>query len=111
MSRLILPGDKPQPGGLTILVPKGYETRSEPGLQCEVCGSVFERDRLSEWQRHVVACAKRNHDDLQREREESIYEPFRIQDPEVAAHMRQVGKRMRAEGRWVVKDSERAGFS
>jgi hypothetical protein len=32
-------------------------------------------------------------------------------DPEVTAHLKEVGKRMRKEGRWVVKKNERAGFS
>lgn len=111
MSELILPGHTPPSGGLTILVPQGYETREEPGLQCHCCDVVFDRHRLEEWQRHVVACGKRTFDDRVVEREESFYEPFRPQDPEVAAHMRQVGKRMRKESRWVVKESEKAGFS
>lgn len=112
MSGLILPGDAPTPGGLTILVPRGYETQGgpQPIGECFVCGDAFYDRKAAE--RHFRRCAMENIDEL-RHRSVANRLPFFNEDfwdPEIAAHMRRVGERMLREGRLTVKPSERAGF-
>jgi hypothetical protein len=55
-------------------------------------------------------------DAAQAEREEqkrrlALFHDDEQADTEVEAHLKKVGERMKAEGRWEVKPSERAGFS
>jgi hypothetical protein len=66
----------------------------EPIGQCELCSVPFysTRDAVS----HLQTA---EHGDPE------------FGDPEIEEHMRKVGKRMLAEGRWEVKPSEKAGFS
>jgi hypothetical protein len=113
--RLILPGDtKP---GLQILVPRGYEDdgtlpdQTPVGL-CLICEAKFYRGQEDEWQRHVGACARAHRAEIEEaleKRRKSIFNEDNW-DPEIAAHMREVGERMKREGRLEVLPSERAGF-
>ena len=107
MSRLIIPGRR---DSLTILIPDSAK-HEEPGFVCMLCDSKFAKERFGDYERHVARCAKLTHDQTLQEREDSMIEAFRPHDPEVAAHMRQVGKRMLKEGRWTVNENEKAGFS
>lgn len=126
MSGLILPGDVPARGGLTIHVPRGYETpaermEDEGGHICrvvvdaaseEICGTVFAADRERDYLRHLRKCVSDHRDEI---RAASPRTRMPILDPnqwdvEIDAHMREVGQRMIREGRLEVKPSERAGF-
>ena len=121
MSRLILPGDSPRPGGLTILVPRGYEQPDgpEPTMVCrvptgdgEVCGKAFYPGEERKWQRHVGECAARHRDKIETQSPRTRLPIFSDEawDPEISAHMRKVGDRMIREGRLEVRPNERAGF-
>ena len=123
--KLILPGDPARPGGLTIAVPRGYETSQEaptPVAVCrvpvgggEVCGHPFyahEDGWRRKWIAHMAACAKRHEAAIHAESPKQrlpILDDANW-DPEVAAHMKKVGERMIREGRLEVLPSERAGF-
>lgn len=118
--KVILPGEerrRPSASGLTIYVPRGYESsEAAPALigHCLVpgCGAKFYRGEVLEWQRHVGWCAKKHDDEIRQASLEArmpVFDPENW-DPEVERHMRRVGQRMLAEGRWTVKPSERAGF-
>jgi hypothetical protein len=83
-----------------------------PVGQCDLCGTPFfgERDTIAHLQtaqHRIAAVAEIAARHRQRERLALFYES---EDPEIEAHMRTVGRRMRREGRWTVKPSERAGF-
>jgi hypothetical protein len=109
----VLLGDaKAHPGrGLQILVPRGYEDAEVIG-KCLVpgCGARFYAGQESQWQAHVGPCARRNMDRIEAVRPPSlpIFEDF---DPEVSAHLRNVGRRMLREGRLEVRKNEGAGHS
>jgi hypothetical protein len=113
VSRLILPGPQPPRGALTIHVPRGYEERPAVG-SCYLCGAEFaEGDNVIA---HMRKCVNAAGHDVQQDRIDKVdrLEIFldpNAWDPEVEAHLRKVGERMRAEGRWEVKPNERAGFS
>lgn len=74
-----------------------------------MCGMVF-RDRHA-WESHVNHCAREHIDVIRAHSLENRMPIFKSWDPEVEEHMLKVGRRMREEGRWEVKPSERAGFS
>jgi hypothetical protein len=79
----------------------------------ETCGKVFRRGEEKAWQMHVGACARAHVDQIHAESLRTripILDP-NSWDPEVERHMREVGERMKREGRLEVKPSERAGFS
>lgn len=108
MSEIILPGPQPPKGGLTLWVPRGAETK--PIGECYICGIPFFDMR--EPTVHLPRCA-REHGDVIRENSLKARLPIFDEnewDPEVARHMRRVGKRMIRERRLEVKPSERAGF-
>lgn len=80
---------------------------------CDVCDVPFFTDRdvrqhMGSSQHEEGMQAARAAEALRRARLAFMDE---VPDPEVAAHMRQVGKKMLREGRWVVHPSEKAGFS
>jgi hypothetical protein len=85
----------------------------EPIGQCDLCATPFysQRDLVA----HLGTIEHREATEAAlAEREahkKSLAVVFDDPDPEITAHMKQVGKRMRKEGRWVVKKNERAGFS
>lgn len=106
--KLVLPGDRPKRGDLTILVPRGMGSR--PVGECYSCGiPFFSRE---EGERHMGPCARKHQAELMAQavkRRIPIFDPENW-DPEVERHMRKVGKRMIREGRLEVKPNERAGF-
>lgn len=109
---LILPGPQPPKGGLSIWVPRGYEERP-PTATCNMCGGAFAGE--AELLRHFRTCIlNAGHDHRAEEYEKrerlAIFQEENW-DPEVSAHLRKVGERMLAEGRWEVKPNERAGFA
>lgn len=120
-ARIILPGAAQRADrGLTIFVPGKYvEQGARPALRCmvptgggEVCGAGFTEDQHELFQRHIGRCAK-EHEHIWRAESPKARMPVFDQDlwdPEVAAHMREVGQRMLREGRLTTKPSERAGF-
>jgi hypothetical protein len=85
----------------------------DPIGQCDLCGTPFFSHR--DLRAHFATPEHR--DAVEAEIAERRAQQKRLaflhesDDPEVEAHLREVGKRMRAEGRWEVKPSERAGFS
>jgi hypothetical protein len=112
---LILPGPQPPRGGLSILVPRGYEDNDDRQRgECFLCGALFAAG--DDVVAHMKKCVHAAGHDVRQERAEKVdrleifLDPNAF-DPEVDEHMRKVGERMRAEGRWEVKPSERAGFS
>lgn len=99
--------------GLTIHVPKGYERRDEVKIGvCRVCGARFFKGQEERWQRHVGKCARANIDELRanslRERHGGIFNEDNW-DPEVASHLKNVGRQMLKEGRLEMLPHERAG--
>lgn len=121
MSGLILPGDTPRRGGLTILVPRGYEDVEGPKpigvctVQVgggQVCNTPFFPGEERDYQRHVARCAQEHMAEIVAASPRTRMPIFDESewDPEVAAHMKKVGKRMLQEGRMVVRKNERAGF-
>jgi hypothetical protein len=87
----------------------------EPIGQCELCSVPFysTRDAVS----HLQTAEHGDNVEWAREAREHqkrmlavVHDP-EFGDPEIEEHMRKVGKRMLAEGRWEVKPSEKAGFS
>lgn len=121
MSKLILPGDVRANSGMTILVPRGYETGAmgDPTMVCrvpigdgETCGQPFWPGEERKFQSHVTACAKEHETEIRNESPRNKLPIFDEAnwDPEVAAHMREVGRRMIREGRFVVHKHEKAGL-
>lgn len=109
---LYLPGQRPPRGGLTIHIPAGADVRPKTG-ECFLCGAEFrEGDDVV---RHMKTCIPAAGHEVQsaeyekRDRMEIFQED--AWDPEVAAHLRNVGKQMLREGRLEMKPNERAGFS
>ena len=101
---------------LTILVPRGYEDGQVVIVgRCHVCGAEFGEGEEQRWQKHVGDCARAHIDEIRAmaPSEKNRGGPFDPNnwDPEVDAHMLEVGEQMRREGRWEVKPHERAGFS
>lgn len=102
-------------GGLQIVVPRDFAD-DDRLFVCRVplgegvCGHVEtdERSHIAHMRRCAREHAQEIHDASPRTRLPAIFES---PDPEVDAHMKRVGDRMRREGRLVVKPSERAGFS
>lgn len=121
-ARIMLPGNASRAdSGLKIFVPGKYVNDGPPpAFRCmvpvdrggAVCGAVFSRDQHDLYERHIGRCAEQ-HEDVWRQASPRHRLPVFDEsnwDPEVAAHMRDVGRRMLAEGRMTVKPSERAGF-
>lgn len=129
-SGLILPGDVARRGrGLTIHVPRGYETEqdrmADPEAQgymiCRVivsaserviCGRIFEPGEKRAWQEHCGTCAMEHINEIRAASPRArmpVFDPASW-DTEIEEHMRKVGERMRNEGRFEVRRSERAGF-
>lgn len=109
MSQILLPkGVNP---GLTIHVPKGYEERKGTRIGvCHVCGALFFKGETVAWQKHVGKCARANIDRLRAQSLRARAPIFDENnwDPEVAAHLKKVGKRMLEEGRLEMRPNERA---
>jgi hypothetical protein len=85
----------------------------EPTGQCDVCEVPFysHRDTVAHLQtpeHREAAEARIAERQAEKKRLAFLHDD---PDPEVTAHLKEVGKRMRKEGRWVVKKNERAGFS
>lgn len=97
----------------TLYVPSGHEDVIVGRCTVPGCGARFYRGEEAAWQKHVGPCARANLDRIHEMIEQKSPAAFREDnwDPEVAAHMRQVGKRMLEEGRLEVKPHERAGHS
>jgi hypothetical protein len=107
-------GHLPTPFGIIL-------TRRQIG-HCELCEEhqgepvPFYTDR--DVRTHMVTLAHRESvlaemgaEAERRKRLALIYDPENEStDVEVEEHLRKVGKRMLAEGRWVVKPNEKAGF-
>ena len=94
-----------------LILPPEFD-RGERG-ECYLCGEVFTSD--VDTVRHMRVCVSQAGHEVRAaeyERRERLW-MFQEEnwDPEVAAHLKQVGKRMLAEGRWEVHPNERAGFS
>lgn len=108
---ILMPGEREGRSPM-LYVPKGYEQGEvAPIGGCYVCGTPFfpGDDHVA----HFKRCVKENEADL---REQSIKKRMPMfdgdtWDPEIESHMKKVGERMLAEGRWEVKPNERAGFS
>jgi hypothetical protein len=98
---------KPRPPGL--ILPVSVLERRIVG-ECYICGDpVYAGDEA-----HIGNCAREMLPEIMKAREArradlAIFDEASW-DPEVSEHMRRVGRRMLAEGRLVVKPSERAGF-
>jgi hypothetical protein len=121
MRKLILPGDMRANTGMSILVPKGYETgaQGEPTMVCrvpvgpgEACGAPFWPGQEGDFERHVQRCRVQHEEEIHNNSPRARMPIFdeASWDPEIAAHMREVGRRMLKEGRFVVHKHERAGF-
>jgi hypothetical protein len=107
--RLILPGEKPRRDKLQILVPREHGTVVG---QCSLCELVFYDQ--AEARRHFERNARKHAEMANEARTERLEERMPVfdeWDPEVAEHMRKVGKRMLKERRLEVRPEERAGFS
>lgn len=95
------------PGRFGILL-----SRRQTGF-CDLCGVPFYSDR--DMRGHLGSIAHRETAEAmvlaEKQRKARIPFLYAEDDPEVEAHLKQVGKRMLAEGRMVVKPNERAGFS
>jgi hypothetical protein len=114
--RVILPGDAERRRGLpTIFVPRGHER--EPTMVCTVpvnaegdtCGHPFFPGEESAYERHVGKCFA-EHRDAAHAASVRTRVPIMDEeswDPEWAAHQREVGRRMLAEGRLVPHPHER----
>ena len=76
-----------------------------------ICGEKFATARSLD--AHLRLCTSRHEQEVHTSSLKARMPIFDEEswDPEVAAHMREVGRRMKAEGRLTVKPSERAGFS
>lgn len=113
MSRGVILNANPSSGGnLQIIVPRGYEDEKVLIGGCLVCGAKFYRGQEAIWQRHVVKCATSNIDELRASapsetNKGTIFDPA-DRDADLERHFREVGERMRREGRWDVKPNERA---
>lgn len=115
--RIILPGEVAQRrAGLTIYVPRGHEV-DPPSITgvCNFCGARFERKgEEAAWEQHTARCGQKHLDDIRAMAPSEVNRGTiwdeNSWDPEVAEHMRKVGRRMRAEGRLETHPSERAGL-
>jgi hypothetical protein len=80
--------------------------------KCYACGLEFYEGEEKTAPLHMGKCARANLDKLKaRDDRLPLFRPESNPDPEVEAHLLEVGKRMVREGRMVVKPNERAGFS
>ena len=110
MSRGVILGQPDPPIAHRIYVPAAYAGERTVIGRCNVCGTEFYSGEAKALEHHVAACWRRNEAEILAaapSRNRTIEPP----DPEVEAHLRKVGRRMRSEGRWELHDNERAGFS
>jgi hypothetical protein len=96
-----------------IISPFGLILVRDPIGFCGLCETPFYSDRdvrthMATIQHRESVQAAIEAEQARKKRLALIYEST---DPEVEEHLLKVGKRMLAEGRWVVKPNERAGFS
>lgn len=86
--------------------------REQTGF-CDLCGVPFYSDR--DVRTHFATIEHREATEAARAEREAEKQRLAFlhtdPDPEVTEHLRKVGKRMLAEGRWEVKPHEKAGFS
>ena len=115
MSGLIVPGAPRR--GLTIYVPGRYADTPGVRFVCRVptgprsiCGAEF-RSHESLVRHLRNECVSRHEEEIHTSSLRARMPVLESWDPEVDAHMKRVGERMRREGRWTVRPSERAGFS
>lgn len=94
-----------------LIVPPEYADR-RPAFRCNVCGAEFPNEQRHVWQRHVGDCAREHMDEILEAQQQTKGGPFdeNTWDPEVEAHMAEVGRTMLREGRLEVLPHERAGF-
>lgn len=108
--KLIVPGDRP--AGLGLLIP----TDAAPKYRCrvptgpgETCGHPFYEGEERAWIDHISLCARNHeqeiHDNSPRVKMPIFYDPEQW-DPEYETFMREVGRRMRAEGRVEQRPNE-----
>lgn len=98
MSRLILPGLHGEEPTMICRVPVAED---------EVCGKVFYPGEERAFTNHCIVCARQNEQGIHENRLTTRVPAMEVQDPEWAAHQREVGRRMREEGRLVPKKNER----
>jgi len=93
---------------LTIWTPPGS---GPPNGYCSICDCDLW-GTVGDLQKHMAACARENIDTIRAAAPSAKNKggPFDPEnwDPEVEAHLREVGKRMLKEGRLEMHDSERA---
>jgi hypothetical protein len=98
----------PGPKGLQIVIPG-----REPIGECYACDTPFFSQ--ADVRRHLASAGHRDRIEAARAEREAQKRRLAVfhedDDPEISAHMREVGQRMLKEGRWTVKPNERAGFS
>jgi hypothetical protein len=86
----------------------------EPIGHCTICEVPFysNRDTVAHLRgsEHRLNMAAEMAARRQRNQRLAVFYDPEWGDPEIEAHMKRVGRRMRAERRWEVKPSERAGF-
>ncbi len=97
---------------LTIILPASAR---EAAFECTICGARFLCHQAQLYERHTAQCAREHIDEIRamapsHRKRGTPFDPENW-DPEVEAHMRQVGRRMIAEGRLEVRPNERAGLS
>lgn len=103
MPKLIVPGVRDDEPEFVCTVPVNADG--------DTCGHLFYPGEERAYQKHVGKCAREHIDVIRAASPRTRNEIFEPWDPEVAAHMEKVGKRMIEERRLEVKPSERAGFS
>lgn len=106
--------DRALVGGLSIFVPRGYGTPlgPRPTGHCNLCGQDLY-GTVDQNTRHLTACVRGEAGDrVLREREAHrqrlrIFYDREMWNPDAEDHVKQVGDRMRAEGRLVMRPHER----
>jgi hypothetical protein len=100
-----------------LIVPGVTHDEEEPRYVCtvpvgpeEICGRCWYDGEERAYQLHVGKCARDHMDEIRAQRLTERLPAFAPWDEEVEAHMREVGERMKREGRLTVKKNERAGF-
>lgn len=103
-----------------LIVPGVTHDEEEPAYVCtvpvsedgEICGRCWYDGEERAYQAHVGKCARSHLQEIDAQRLKTRAPIFDEEswDPEVAEHLRKVGKRMRAEGRLEVRPNEKAGF-
>lgn len=76
-----------------------------------ICGAQFTEAQQTAFEHHTGKCAREHMDEIRAHSTRGTMFDSNEWDPEVDAHMRKVGKRMKAEGRMTVNPNDKAGFS